>query len=112
MRREFSAKTKVAAYERSQGRCEGCGAALQVGRFHYDHVIPDALGGEPTLENCEVLCRPCHDSKTHKHDVPRIAKTVRQMKAHIGAKTPKRIWPGGRNSPLRKKLNGTVVRRD
>ena len=110
MRREFSAKTKVAAYERSQGRCEGCGAPLQVGRFHYDHVLPDALGGEPTLQNCEVLCRPCHDHKTHTGDVPRISKMKRQRAKHIGAKTTSRPLPGSRASGIRIRMNRRVER--
>lgn len=108
MRREFPAKVKVAAYERSQGCCKGCGAVLHVGRFHYDHDIPDALGGEPVLSNCVVLCAPCHSAKTTGADVPRIAKTRRQRAAHIGAKTSKRPLPGSRASGIRKRMDGTV----
>lgn len=106
-RREFSAKVKVAAYERSGGHCEMCSAPLRVGKFQYDHAIPDALGGEPTLENCVVACDACHAAKTHKGDVPRIAKMKRQRSAHIGArsKRPSRLskppgmkfdWSSGR----------------
>ncbi len=110
MRREFSAKTKVAAYERSQGRCEACALPLQTGRFHYDHIIPDGLGGEPTLENCAVICRACHDDKTHKGDVPRIAKMKRQRVRNIGAKTTARPLPGSRASGIRKRMSGKVER--
>lgn len=63
-RREFPPKVKVAAFERAKGRCEKCTARLVVGKFAYDHVIADALGGEPTLENCAVLCGSCHGEKT------------------------------------------------
>jgi 5-methylcytosine-specific restriction endonuclease McrA len=108
MRREFSAKIKVAAYERSQGRCEACALPLQTGRFHYDHVLPDALGGEPVLENCEVICRACHDDKTHKADVPRIAKMKRQKSAHLGARKSARPIPGSKASGIRRRMNGTV----
>jgi 5-methylcytosine-specific restriction enzyme A len=95
-RKEFPAKVKVAAYARSQGHCEGCGVVLSVGKFHYDHELPDALGGEPTLENCKVLCTPCHTEKTSKEDVPRIRRADRQRRIHIGAKTPKKkIQSGG-----------------
>jgi 5-methylcytosine-specific restriction enzyme A len=87
-RKEFPAKVKVAAFLRSQGHCEMCGVALTTGKFHYDHELPDALGGEPTLENCKVACTPCHSEKTAKEDVPRIRKADRQRKAHIGAKAP------------------------
>lgn len=88
MRREFTAKVKVAAYERAGGQCEACGAPLRPGHVHYDHVVPDALGGSPTIENCAVLCTACHGVKTTRQDVPQIAKMKRQRARHIGAKPP------------------------
>lgn len=106
MRSEFPRSVKVAAFQRSGGRCEKCTAFLYSGRTHYDHVIADGLGGEPTLENCQTLCLNCHDEKTRKHDVPVIAKMKRVRDGHIGAKA-KRPW----NPGLRKKLNGQTVRR-
>lgn len=80
-RKEFPVKVKKAAWLRCNGFCEGkdCGAKLQVGKFHYDHDIPDALGGEPTLENCRVLCMGCHGKKTTTVDVPQISKGKRQQ---------------------------------
>lgn len=115
-RREFSKAVKLAAWERCGGFCEGCGAKLFPGRFQYDHDTPDAMGGEPTLDNCKVLCSggraTCHGLKTAEVDAPRIAKTNRQRAKHLGAVSPKRsVIPGSRNSPYRKKLNGGVERR-
>ena len=107
MRREFTAKVKVAAYERSKGACEACGGKLHPGRIHYDHVIPDALGGSPTIENCAVLCTACHGAKTTRQDVPSIARAKRLQAKHIGAKGPSR-WP---KSKWKKKVNGEVVLR-
>jgi 5-methylcytosine-specific restriction protein A len=75
-RREFPPKVKVAAFERSKGHCERCTARLVVGKFHYDHVIADAIGGEPTLENCAVLCVSCHGEKTPS-DTTKAAKVKR-----------------------------------
>lgn len=97
-RREFSKAVKVAAFnrcERAGFKCENpaCGAPLTTGRFHYDHVIPDALGGEPTLENCAVVCVVCHAEKTRGEDVPRIAKAKRQEARHIGAVASKGSIP-------------------
>jgi 5-methylcytosine-specific restriction enzyme A len=108
MRREFPAKVKVAAYERSGGKCEACKADLRPGRFAYDHVIPDGLGGSPTIENCAVLCNACHAVKTTGQDVPSIAKAKRVQAKHIGAKV-KRAWPGA--DKWKRKLDGTLVRR-
>ena len=108
-RREFSPKVKAAAFERANGHCEECTAHLYPGRFAYDHVIPDALGGEPTLENCAVLCTACHGRKTAKGDVPRIAKAVREHQKHIGARKSKNPIPGSRSTRFRKRMDGAVV---
>jgi 5-methylcytosine-specific restriction enzyme A len=109
-RREFPKKVKLAAFERASGRCEGdgCGARLTPGKFAYDHVLPDALGGEPTLDNCAVLCTACHAEKTGKGDVPRIRKADRQRNKHLGIRGPKQRFgiPG-----LKKKIDGRVVPR-
>lgn len=114
-RQEFSQGTKVAAFKRANGRCEGevngerCGAFLTPGKYHYDHDNPDGLTGEPTLENCKVLCLGCHRKKTSEIDIPRIAKAKRREAKHIGAKAPSR-------RPLtdprwKKKVSGEVVPR-
>jgi len=93
MRREFPAKIKVAAFARAEGCCELCstGIKLRVGDIFYDHRIADGLGGEPTLDNCQVLCRSHHDAKTHKHDVPTIAKSKRIRRHAAGIKKPRSI---------------------
>lgn len=93
-RHEFSARVKVQAFERAKGFCEapGCTTKLRPGDLYYDHVIPDALGGEPILANCQCLCKSHHDPKTREEDVPRIAKAKREFRGHIGAK-PKHRWP-------------------
>jgi 5-methylcytosine-specific restriction protein A len=75
-RREFPNKVRIAAFERAKGHCEKCTARLVVGKFAYDHVIADALGGEPTLENCAVLCASCHGIKTPS-DTTAAAKVKR-----------------------------------
>ncbi len=112
MRQEFPRKVKVAAFERAAGRCEKCTARLAVGKFHYDHRIPDALGGKPVLENCEVLCTACHGAKTAKEDVPAIAKANRRRDAHIGAKAPSRHpLPGSKRSGWKQTINHGWVRR-
>jgi len=86
MRREFSSKVKLAAWERCQGICECCHARI-LGRPEYDHILPDAMGGGPELPNCQVLCSKCHRLKTSGEDVPRIAETKRIKRKAINA------WP-------------------
>lgn len=110
MRTEFTAKVKAAAAMRANGHCEECSRRLMTGDFHYDHVIPDALGGEATLENCAVLCRSCHGSKTTKSDVPRIAKANRNFRKARGIRKPSK-FACARGSKWKKKLDGSVVAR-
>jgi 5-methylcytosine-specific restriction protein A len=110
MRREFSNYTKAQAALRSNGLCEGCGVRLTTGHYHYDHVVPDQLGGEPTLENCAVLCKPCHGEKTAKRDVPAIAKAKRRQRKHLGIKK-RSTFACSRDSKFKKKINGEVVLR-
>lgn len=109
MRTEFSKKVKQDAYRRAAGKCEACGAVLGVGGFHFDHIIPDQLGGEPTLENCQCVCKVCHKDKT-REDVGRIAKAKRQECKHLGIRKRSR-FPGSRDSRWKKKLDGSVVER-
>ena len=104
MRREFTNRIKLEAHQRAKGCCELCnsGVKLLVGDIFYDHRIPDGLGGEPTLENCQVLCRSHHDIKTRKADVPAIAKSkrIRMREAGIKKRSTFRGW---------RKMNGDLV---
>lgn len=92
MRREFSTKVRDQAYERSKGRCEKCGAEFAGRRCEYDHRIPCALGGEPTLENCDCVCPVCHRQKTSTQDIPAISKCKRIIAKTANIK-PRRQWP-------------------
>lgn len=112
----------VAAFKRCDGHCEigmipdmpevGCGRKLYPGDINYDHINPDGLTGEPTLENCAVLCRSCHQLKTGKRDVPRIAKAKRREARDIGAYRARRPMPGSKRSGWKKTFNHGWVRRD
>ncbi|MDP4025989.1 HNH endonuclease signature motif containing protein [Methylobacterium sp. NEAU 140] len=118
-RREFTKAVQRAALARAGGRCEGvltdgtrCPCTLQVGRFHYDHIIPAALTEDASLANCQVLCRPCHAAKTAT-DVAVIARVRRQRDRHTGIAEPhRRPLPGSRASPFKRLIGGGIVRRD
>lgn len=110
MRKEFTGKVKAAAALRANGHCEECTRRLSTGDFHYDHRIPDALGGEPTLENCKVLCLVCHKEKTRSLDMPRIAKGRRLRKREMGIKK-RSSFACSRGSKFKKKISGEVVLR-
>ena len=106
-RRNFPKAVKLAAFKRANGRCEECTTWLGPGNTEYDHVLADGICGEPTLENCAVVCKTCHSFKTRKHDIPAISRAKRLHAKHSGAKPKKRPW-----SKYRRKMDGTIVLRD
>lgn len=83
-RREFSRKVKAAAIARAGGKCERCKAALKKGEADVDHILEDALGGEPVLANAQVLCKPCHKEKTADR-IAKIRKADRSRDKASGA---------------------------
>jgi 5-methylcytosine-specific restriction endonuclease McrA len=103
-RTEFSRKTKQEALKRADFRCEAtgtrygfeegqrCNCDLSLG-VQYDHNVPDALGGDNSLENCMALCVKCHKWKT-RNDVKQIAKSNAQRDKSLGIIRPKQSIPG------------------
>ena len=122
-RAEFSNPVKREARERAAGFCEchrvpqlrrpdGCGQRLGPANTFYEHVIQDAAGGKPTLDNCAVLVKTCWREKTDHHDQPVVAKTkrLRDRDTGIGRRNGPPM-PGSRNSPWRKPMSGKTERR-
>lgn len=97
-RQEFPQSVRKAAFARcckngsipGAPQCETCGIELnrRTGTI-YEHIQPDGLGGEPTLDNCKVHCANCADVKTHTEDNPRMRKADRVLKKEFGL-MPKR----------------------
>jgi 5-methylcytosine-specific restriction endonuclease McrA len=54
-----------ALYARQKGRCAGCGISLRKA-FHADHIHPIALGGRNDIQNIQLLCAPCNQTKGAK----------------------------------------------
>lgn len=83
---EFDKKTRIAAFARCGGKCESCEAKLKVGEGEYDHVIPYFLSRDSSLDNCQVLCVPCHRGVGAKtaDDQRIIAKVKRVKMKHEG----------------------------
>lgn len=103
MARSFSKKVQGQAFLRCGGKCEKCSANLKVGESEYDHIVPYALTQDSTLENCQVLCIPCHRGVGAKtsDDIKAIAKTKRIWLKHHGIKSP----PKFRKAPQGTKYN-------
>lgn len=116
-RQNFTKQTMREALARCNGLCEGilssgerCNANLWQKSRHFDHVIPDAIGGKNDLSNCQVLCVPCHDEKTRKKDIPIIAKSKRNWDKHNGIRK-RSSFACSRDSKWKKRMDGRVVLR-
>jgi len=117
-RHEFPQSVRKAAFRRccinGVPHCEGCGIELnkRVGTI-YEHVRPDGLGGEPTLDNCKVHCKNCADIKTFTEDNPRMQKADRVLKAEYGLeRNKKRIQsPGFRKAAQQRSASRPLNRK-
>lgn len=120
---EFSKDVKKQARARSGDACEAegplyghrpgvrCGEDMRTKGYRYDHINPVEQSQDATLGNCLVVCPTCHDFKTRTRDIPMLAKGRRIAEKREGLRPSSRPMPCGRNSPLKKKMNGEVVRR-
>ena len=90
-RREFPRSVRVAVIQRAAVNgivcCEKCGAFAK--RYQIDHIIADALGGEPVLENAQLLCEFCFTPK-NAADAALIAQAKRREAEFLSANPPPR----------------------
>ena len=109
----FSTAFRLNLFLKRKGMCTACSQKIDAGKsWDIDHILPLALGGTNEPDNLQILCRPCHRSKTSHSDIPRIAKTKRLKARHLGARASStRPIPGSRRSPWKRKMDGSVVRR-
>ena len=86
-RREFPRSIKVAVIQRATRGgsvyCEQCSGLAK--RFQIDHIIADAIGGEPVISNAQLLCQACFEVK-NPIDTKLAAKTKRRQDKHLGAR--------------------------
>jgi len=115
MRRpSFSTSFRLSLFLERNGSCASCNTKIAAGQaWDIDHILPIALGGTNESNNLQILCRTCHRLKTTQSDIPRIAKTKRLRAKHLGARSPAdRPIPGSRTSLWKRKMDGSVVRRE
>lgn len=113
-RRTWTAKRRLAVFERDGGLCHICGAKIDGTReaWELEHVIPIALGGDDDESNVRPAHVACHKGKSAQ-DAANLAKANRVRAKHIGAKPqPRSRLPGGKGSGWKRKINGTVERRE
>ena len=106
-RRTISTKARTALFLKRGGVCHLCGGAVSAGeKWELEHLIPVAMGGDDEEHNWFVAHVKCHASKT-KDDVANIAKAKRRQARHIGSHISRNPLPGGRNSRLKRRMDGT-----
>jgi 5-methylcytosine-specific restriction protein A len=111
-RKSISTKKRVALFQKHGGICHICGGKINVGEaWEVEHIIPFALGGADDETNWSPAHIKCHRGKTTE-DVARISKSKRQEARHLGAKKSKSPLPFGRQSGWKRKMDGSVVKRE
>lgn len=61
-------------FNKSAGHCHYCGATLTLdGKWHIEHKLPGALGGDNDPENLTAACVHCNLAKRDRTDVEFIA---------------------------------------
>tara|TARA_Y100000310_G_scaffold8651_1_gene9184 strand:+ start:232 stop:501 length:270 start_codon:yes stop_codon:yes gene_type:complete len=63
-KRFASAELKRRIFGRDEGRCYLCGDTYEYDQVVAEHVIPRGKGGQTTLENLKIACRPCNRKKS------------------------------------------------
>jgi 5-methylcytosine-specific restriction endonuclease McrA len=112
MRKHLSARRRAEIFNAHAGVCSLCNGRIQaVEAWEIEHTIPVAMGGTDDAENLTVVHVKCHRAKT-KEDVGNIAKAKRREGRHMGFVTSKRPLPGSKASGWRRRMDGTVERRD
>ncbi|MEX5513587.1 HNH endonuclease [Pseudophaeobacter sp. 1A09344] len=113
-RRRMSTTRRAKIFKAANGICHICGCKIDGTKeaWDADHVIPLEISGDDSDENLRPAHRKCHQRKTAKEDAPTIAKCKRVEAKHSGAHRSKSTLPGSRDSKWKRKINGTVERRE
>ena len=65
-RKPIDETTRYAVMKRAGFKCQCCGEKPNKDNdvvLHIDHIIPYSLGGKDTIDNLQVLCLKCNESK-------------------------------------------------
>jgi 5-methylcytosine-specific restriction endonuclease McrA len=120
-RKPLTTKQRVELFRSSGGKCCICGLPIQGAVEGWDvyegedfideHIEPLWRNGTNDLKNRGVAHVKCARKKTAKEatDRSKVRRTALKMYGFKKSKNPMR---GGKRDVFKKKLNGTVVRRD
>lgn len=109
----LSSRRRLQAWERTGGTCVVCDRRIDGVRDRWivEHIRALELGGPDELHNLGPAHEACGREKT-RDDHARAAEAKRQKLQHLGADVTTRPMPGSRASALKRKVDGTVVRRE
>jgi 5-methylcytosine-specific restriction endonuclease McrA len=115
-RKPLTDKQRAKLFVEHQGRCCVCHNKIQAGqRWIDEHVKPLWLAGTDEDFNAWANRGPAHEDcakvKTAREAKER-SKGRRVAQKHMGAKRSKNPLPGSRASKWKRKMDGSVVRRD
>lgn len=104
-------RVKVRVFEKYEGRCYLSGIRLTPGTWEIEHIVAIINGGENRESNLAPVSKgKVHQEKT-REDVKIKSISYRKKKANLGLRKKSR-FPGSKDSKWKKKINGTVVRRN
>lgn len=111
-RPSFGTKARAEIFATHGGICHICNGRIQAAeRWEVEHVIAREISGDDGPTNLRPAHAKCHKAKTAQ-DAGIIAKAKRRAAKHSGAFRPSgaRVQ-GSRGTPFRKRMDGTVERR-
>lgn len=86
-RKPLTPRQRLKLFEEHKGICVLCGLQIRSGEKWIDeHLRALGLGGSNDFDNRAPVHVACAEAKTHKEDIPRIAKAKRQKMAALGIK--------------------------
>jgi 5-methylcytosine-specific restriction protein A len=105
-RKGFSARDVAAVFIKYEARCAKCREKVSLGEYAIDHIQAIDHLGAHSLENWQLLCKPCHATKT-SNDVKASAKG-RRLRGEVGNGRKQPIRSRGFNKKLSKGFDGKV----
>lgn len=111
-RRRLTPHRRLQVWEKTGGVCVICDATIDGVRERWiaEHIRALEMGGADDLHNMGPAHEACARAKT-RDDHRQAARAKRQKIRHIGAQSSARPLPCGRQSPLKRKVTGEIVRR-
>ncbi|MFC5552859.1 HNH endonuclease signature motif containing protein [Methylobacterium iners] len=112
-RLSLSRRRRLQAWERTGGTCVVCDRRIDGVRERWivEHIRALELGGADEIENMGPAHELCGREKT-RLDHAKAAQAKRRKMRHLGVVKSFNPLPGSRTSHFKRKLNGTVLRRE